>query len=1403
MPEFQRKTQKFGGPQNWNRSIDTIPDGQIALGINVRANQQGETTSRPGLTTFSAIGATAYAHSVSRLNNYSGNLPFFDFVYVVGSDQKLYVGKTAADFANAAINPVKMPPTGSTGTLSGNPLTMVDSATVGGVGGWKFIGDSTKMMEVGYYPGDVTSGGGATMARALTMGMVPPVFNPAITINGGGLLNGSYQWMCAFRRSQTQARSNPSAASRYTQAIPAVALVAQSVTFTVPTTPIDPITGAADAHILVDVYRFGGTVFAWKYVGTTTSGASFTDNLPDAQILSALEPSQTVDPVTGISRFNLFQPFPTQDIARFNTTNPGTVTQVADGSGTNTIWILTAGAGDTFNTGILQGSAISINNKLWTVYQVRSSTVIEIAEDATGNMISGNTYPWAIPAGTLIMGTPCPHIWGPYGTGSAGSTIFGCGAANAVDTLFWTNGNDPDSTDIANSIVVTSPSEPLRGGCVFNGTPFVWSTERMFQIFPNLTAPGQFYVQEVVGGKGLWMEWSLTVQSNSIADQSITWRGKDGIYNFTPGGGTQSLTDSTLYPLFPHDNQPGSGIGTVIGASNSAGTVFPMLNGRPGLTDIPPPDDTQPKYHRLTWFDGILFYDYVGLVIGFNRYRTAVLDSKQSGGWVAFDVYLTTGGTPVARSAEIAANNLKVAVGGTIYDYTGLTDDGSTITSWVTTRQDDCGDPRGMKLFGDAMADVDPGGSTGGNALTITAWTDYSTTNNSTKAFSGAGRVRQPIDLSSNGLGVLSATLGMDYTWGAQSATAPVILYQYVFDWVSKPEITGLRALDKTDDGYSGAKYLRGFSIECNTFLSATNQTRKVNVLVDGTAATNPLTGTSVFSITTGTNTQIELPFAVTPTVGTELQLAIDATDAATVGWQVFSVRWVWEKWPDLARTTSAIMNLGSNRPKFIRGLSIPTDTNAAAVTLQFVTDSGTVTPSAITSAAGKKTVTGIAFTPPILSHEIQIIPNGVARLWYDEIAWDFEEWPELTLERSPWITLGSAKPRYIRGFTMPVDTGGNPATYTIQYDGALTTTTSAVTSTANQKTSAFFGIVPPILAHQVQIQPTAISRTWWNEIVWDAEEWPELVAERYPFQDLGTAQAKYLRSLELPMETNGSATTMRLYFDGALLTFPSVTSSPLIKTVFPLVPTVPLVGHEFQLESPTPARVWYGEAKWDFEVWPELSQVVSPWLNAGDPGAKFMQGFVMPVDTAGASVFFTVTYDGGSAVVGPISTPANRKTPVPFSFFTPFIAHEFQITPSGNCRCWYEEIKWIWEPCPELTFTWETQETDHDMPGFHYFGPQAFIAYIGSFDAPTLTVTTQYGSSVYVLPISNGAYTRSQIPMQPQKAKWRKYRLTSTGGMRLFLRDTSIPVKAWGDTGPFRPMQPFGEISRAAGARI
>lgn len=990
MPAYTRKTIPFlHRGMNWNATVDKIPEGQVAFAKNIRVVQEGSVTSAQGTSLFATLSGKSYIHSISRLNNSNPAIGIgFTHTYVIGADNSLYVGSSAAALGNVTINPITTP---NHLGFSHNPLTIVDAQPVGASASWKYVGDSLLMVTTGYYEGDFPDVG---MARCLTVGMLPPVWQPTLTPAGGGNLIGNYQWAVRYRRTFTGAKSNPSAASRNTVATPAIALSSQSCSFTLPNTPIDPQTLAPDTHIVVDVYRFGGTVLRWAYVGSRAGGSVFTDDVPDSQLLTAPAPDQVVDPNTGISRFNLYQPFVTQssglDSSQF------AFTPVFNKNANNSWTLQHVGVSDVFPIGLLQGSTVIINGSSFTVYQVLDSHRIEVTEDASliidqgtgAPFVNGANVNWSIPSGSLVAGNPLPHLFGPYGIGQSAYYVFGVGDPLNPGTLYWMNGNDPDSMDLVNSLVVTSPSEPLRGGAIYDGRPYVWSTERMFAIYPSTTVLGQFTVEEIPGAKGLWMEYSLTVQSNGISDQSVTWRSKDGIYDWSING-LRKLTGD-LYPFFPHDGQPG------IAVEN----IFPFLGPAINVQNevIGSLDDSQPKYHRLTWFQGILFYDFVAQSAAGQTFSTLVYDSNQVNGWVSVDQAFSDTLHPVARGIEIAANNLKVSHGNVLYDYT---DGVRNFQCRFVPRSEDAGDPRVNKIWGDAWLDLTPA-----QTISARAWLNFNTTAEAVQSLTGTA-VRQGMifDLSNfpppvlfPSLGAFSPTLGLDFTWTSVAGVNST-LYQWQPSFVAKPEIVIGRPTDKTDDGHVGAKYLMGMILEADTG----GVTVSLDIVVDDQVIT---------TVSVRHNTQQEKPYVWTPVIGDEFQLHETPSGLSSPGIAIFNVRWIWVQWEEFTQGRSyPFTNCGYQGNKFIQGGVIPIDTGGSAASLSLHFDGGTVAViGPFTTPAGKKTPVAFSLSTPVIAHEIQIISDQgqACRVWDQEARWIWEPTPELVSEwKTPPMTHG------------------------------------------------------------------------------------------------------------------------------------------------------------------------------------------------------------------------------------------------------------------------------------------------------------------------------------------------------------------------------------------------------------
>ena len=381
----------------------------------------------------------------------------------------------------------------------------------------------------------------------------------------------------------------------------------------------------------------------------------------------------------------------------------------------------------------------------------------------------------------------------------------------------------------------------------------------------------------------MWLEFSLGVQSNAFAaDISVAWRGKDGIYEFSTGGGLRSLTNDDLYPLFPHDNQPGIPLAT----------LFPFLPNN--IEPVPVPDDVnQPNFQRLTWFDGYLFYDYRGTVAATLTTVTLVWYSRENA-WISLDIYPALDNLAIARGAEIGnspanvpfstpgtGNNLKIGIGSVLYDYKGATDNSAAIPSRVVSRADDFGDGRTQKQLGDLMLDVNPASITVSPVLR----TNYHNTTTALATTNAAART-QLIEAIGTGGGLFSITAGIDITWSASASGNPT-LYQYELAYLVKPELSVSRATDWTDDGYEGAKFVQGMVIQANTYGATANLT----------VGYDCQTLAPTFAINTSCEQEIPISFP-TPFIAHMMRVSSDTPISMM---PPFSIRWIWEPAPELA----------------------------------------------------------------------------------------------------------------------------------------------------------------------------------------------------------------------------------------------------------------------------------------------------------------------------------------------------------------------------------------------------------------------------------------------------------------------------------------------------------------------
>lgn len=372
----------------------------------------------------------------------------------------------------------------------------------------------------------------------------------------------------------------------------------------------------------LDIFRYGGSITSWIYVGSTDNGATpapFVDNYADADIANAEVLSLTD-----------YQPFPTIDVP-----HTGTVNTV----GTHVTWA----SGDQFNTAWAPGSIININGIDCILYSSPSSaTVLELQQGV--GALTGAAYYTKQPT---ILANPLPCCWGPFN-----GSEFACGDNYQPGVLYWTNGNDFDSTSDQNQLEITSPSEALMNGCMYDSRNYVFSSDRMFAIYANPQGPNAYYAQEIPNGKGMYSRWGL------CTGPLIWFLGRDGIYQ-TAGGSPQSITDQDLSLLFPHDNIPG-------------------VNVTLGSNTFYAPDMTQTSALRLSYADSHVKFDYIDL----SGDRRTMIYSTIQGVW-SVDSYSYGAVTHYAEEGNGVHSGLIGGNDGFVYHEEGTTDNGADFSSEI------------------------------------------------------------------------------------------------------------------------------------------------------------------------------------------------------------------------------------------------------------------------------------------------------------------------------------------------------------------------------------------------------------------------------------------------------------------------------------------------------------------------------------------------------------------------------------------------------------------------------------------------------------------------------------------------------------------------------------------------
>lgn len=639
-----------------------------------------------------------------------------------------------------------------------------------------------------------------------------------------GLTRPPYVYRSRYRSTLTGERSNPSPSMR--AGLPARR---QRISLT--------IAGCREDQCdVIDIFRFGGGLARWTYVrsapnDTTGADVHVDDDMADRQ----------VDGGEGL-KVDQFQPWPVSDLPR-----QGTCRVV----GTSVERL----SGDAFNTSWAPDTVLIVNGRATSLY---GSPATPDRLQVIDNCDASVNCAWSIPSPT-IMAVPLSVLWG----GAVGDQKvwfhFACGDPYDPGAVHWTHGNDPDASSDTNTIAVSTGTEPLMNGVVFDQVAYVFSTERLYRLEPAFGTAATFIPRETSCTRGLWNRWALTV-----ADEGIYFVAQDGIF-LTTGGAEVSIVDPDLRRLFPRD-------GSTPDDDDSLGCLEAI-------------DFTGPM--QLRKVDQILYFEY--RTVGQN-YRTLLYEPLYQR-WTADRYDLAGARTRIEEPGRQVHDNVIGCQNGHLYQLQSdhLVDDGTAGVQWsISTAWANGKDPRALKQWGDMVFDVDTAASCDG--LRVEPVVDYGTVGLAATSIGSLVDGRQTFIVEVGGA-VLSRTLGALVSGVIQTSDlGRPRLYFWEPSWLGKQTPIARRFTDWEDLGYKGAKFVQGIVIRANTF----GQLKTIGVQYDG--------GTQALQLEVlhSGERQIAYPRDEDGWAPFQAEL-VRLVGLDDVEWTLLDWRWIFEPAPELA----------------------------------------------------------------------------------------------------------------------------------------------------------------------------------------------------------------------------------------------------------------------------------------------------------------------------------------------------------------------------------------------------------------------------------------------------------------------------------------------------------------------
>jgi hypothetical protein len=397
---------------------------------------------------------------------------------------------------------------------------------------------------------------------------------------------------------------------------------------------------------------------------------------------------------------------------------------------------------------------------------------------------------------------------------------------------------------------------------------------------------------------------------------------------------------------------------------------------------------------------------------------------------------------------------------------------------------------------------------------------------------------------------------------------------------------------------------------------------------------------------------------------------------------------------------------------------------------------------------------------------------------------------PDLTNTRvTNWDDLGSPDEVWLTGVTLDCDTGGAAKTILIErdFDGSRSTVATFDVTASNRHKFKFSW--PAVPANQVRIRPDPSDCAPWLLYRADwiyVQEPPRIAKWDIHFENRWD---QYYTGLDLYCDTRGQEKRIEVWVDETRLTHPH-TGEPFWRVTAAGRRTVHLTlpwgrGHVFRFLAIDEHPGLLYTHRWHLQEEPsEQSNWNQNFSIYNTHADKWLKAVIFECDTFDQPKAVQVEVDG--QVVETLTVRANGRKVVQLALSQQALGRVWRLFPVDAAPGRLYSAEPVFDEEPFQLNRWETQETNHNLPGWFY----PLYAHITLKSSATVTLTTiiqhnQVGGTTthsYTIPSTSGQKQRRFLHgFRATKGVLIKYLLTSPEPFWLYREETSIAIQPWG----------------------